>query len=153
MANTYTQIFIHIVFVVKGRQNLIPGDHKEELHKFITGIVTKRGQKLLAIHCMPDHTHVFISMKPDISISDLARDIKAGSSKFINRQSWMTCKFHWQIGFGAFSYAQSQLSTVINYIKNQEQHHAGKTFRQEYHTFLERFEVDYDQRYLFEYIE
>jgi REP element-mobilizing transposase RayT len=153
MANTYTQIFIHIVFVVKGRQNLIPRVHKEELHKFITGIITKRGQKLLAIHCMPDHTHVFIGIKPDISVSDLARDIKSGSSKFLNRKLWMNKKFQWQKGFGAFSYASSQLSNVINYIDNQEQHHAEKTFRQEYHTFLEKFNVEYDEQYLFEFIE
>lgn len=112
MANTYSKIYIHIVFTVQGITNLIPHKHKEELHKFITGIVSKRDQKMLAINCMPDHTHILVGMKPDISISDLVRDIKAGSSKLINDKGWIRGKFRWQIGFGAFSYADSQLSSL-----------------------------------------
>ena len=151
MANTYTQIYIQIVFAVKGRLNLIPQQNKEELHKYITGIITKRGQKLLAINCMPDHSHVFIGMKPNICISDITRDIKAASSKFIKEKGWVKSRFEWQEGFGAFSYAHSQLSDVINYVHNQEQHHGQKTFKEEYLDFLEKFKIDYNEKYLFDF--
>jgi REP element-mobilizing transposase RayT len=153
MANTFTQLYVQIVFAVKGRQNLISKDHKEELHKYITGIVTGKGQKLLAVHCMPDHTHVFVGFKPDKAISDLARDIKANSSAFVNEKKWIVGKFQWQEGYGAFTYSHSQLTNVIRYIRNQERHHATKTFREEYLDMLEKFRIEYDQRYLFEWIE
>ncbi len=153
MPNTYTQLYIQIVFAVKGRPNLIPKQHREELHKFISGIVQKRKQKLLSIFCMPDHTHILVGLTPDISISDLARDIKAGSSKFINDNNWFQGKFNWQEGFGAFSYSRSQIDTVIKYILNQEEHHKKKTFKEEYLDFLKKFEIEYDEKYLFEWIE
>ncbi len=153
MANTYTQIFIQIVFSVKGRQNLIPKQRKEELHKYITGIVTNRNQKLLAVHCMPDHAHVLVGLKPTIAISDLVRDIKAGSSGFMNEMNWIKQKFNWQEGFGAFSYGHSQLDQIIKYINNQEEHHRKRTFREEYLEFLDRFHVDYNEQYLFDWIE
>ena len=102
---------------------------------------------------MPDHTHVLIGLKPNIAISDLVRDIKAGSSKFINDQKWVRGKFNWQEGFGAFSYSKSQLNTVINYILNQEEHHHKKTFREEYIEFLEKFEIEFEEKYLFEFFE
>lgn len=120
MPDTYSQIYIQIVFAVKGRENLIAKKHREELHKFIAGIIQKRGQKLLAIFVMPDHAHVFIGMTPVISVSDLVRDIKAGSSKFLNDHIVSNRAFNWQQGYGAFSYSQSQLTTVIQYILNQE---------------------------------
>lgn len=123
MANTYTQIFIQIVFAVKGRQNLIPVESREELHKFITGIVQHRSQKLFAVFAMPDHIHMLVSVKPTILISDLVRDIKAGSSKFINDKKWMNYKFNWQEGYGAFSYSKSSVDLVVKYILNQEEHH------------------------------
>jgi REP element-mobilizing transposase RayT len=123
MPNTYTQIYIQIVFAVKGRENLISKSHREELHKYITGIVQKREQKMLSIFCMPDHTHLLVGLKPLIAISDLTRDIKAGSSNFINDKKWVKGKFNWQEGFGAFSYSRSQIDTVIKYILNQEEHH------------------------------
>lgn len=153
MANTYTQIYIHIVFAVQGRQNLIPKIIREELHKYITGIVQNRNQKMLAIFCMPDHTHILVGMKPDISISDITRDIKAISSKIINDNRLIKGKFNWQIGFGAFSYSNSQIDSVVKYILNQEQHHKRKTFRDEYLELLEKFGIEYDQKYLFEWIE
>ncbi len=153
MPNTYSQIFIQIVFTVKGRENLIQKKHREELHKFITGIVKNRDQKLLSIFAMPDHVHILIGLKPNISISDLARDIKAGSSKFINDNKWINGKFNWQEGFGAFSYSKSQVDTVVNYILNQEEHHKKETFKTEYLNFLNKFEIDYDEKYLFEWIE
>lgn len=153
MPNTYLQIYIQIVFAVKGRPNLIPKDHREELHKYITAIVQKREQKMLAIFCMPDHTHVFISLNSGISISELARDIKAGSSNFINKRKWMQQKFNWQEGFGAFSYSKSHVDSVVKYVLNQEAHHKKKTFKEEYIEFLEKFEIDYDAKYLFDWIE
>ncbi len=149
MANTYSQIYVQIVFAVEGRQNLIRAEHKEELQKFITGIVTGQGQKLLAIHCMPDHTHLLIGQKPDIALSDLVGAIKSGSSNFINRNRWVLGRFNWQEGFGAFSYSHSQLTPVIGYIQNQERHHAQKSFRDEYLEFLKRFNVAHDERYIF----
>ena len=149
MANTYTQIYIQIVFAVEGRQNLIRPEHKEELQKYMTGIVTGQGQKLLAIHCMPDHTHILIGQKPDIALSDLVGAIKAGSTNFINRSRWVLGRFNWQEGFGAFSYSHSQLTPVIRYIQNQERHHAKKTFRDEYVEFLKKFDVVHDDRYIF----
>ncbi len=153
MPNTYSQIYIQIVFAVKGRQNLIPKQNREELHKYITGIVQNRDQKMLSIFCMPDHTHLLVGLKPLIAISDLVRDIKAGSSKFINDKHWMKGKFNWQEGFGAFSYSRSQIDNVIKYILNQEEHHKKKTFREEYIEFLKKFEIEYDEKYLFEWIE
>lgn len=153
MPNTYSQIYVQIVFAVKSRQNLIPTQHREELHKFITGIVQNRQQKLLSIFCMPNHTHVLIGLQPSIAISDLVRDIKAGSSKFINDSGWLKSKFNWQEGFGAFSYSKSQIDTVVRYILNQEAHHKRQTFKDEYLDFLKKFEVDYDERYLFEWID
>lgn len=153
MANTYSQIFIQIVFAVKGRQNLISKNNREELHKYITGVVQNKDQKLLAIFCMPDHLHLFIGMKPAMLLSDLVRDIKTSSSKFITDKKWVRGKFNWQEGFGAFSYSRSHVDAVINYILNQEEHHHVKTFREEYIELLEKFEIDYNKNYLFEPIE
>lgn len=123
MANTYTQIYIQIVFTVKGRQNLIMKENREELHKFLTGIVSNRTQKLLAVFAMPDHVHLLVSISPTLSVSDLVRDIKAGSSKFINDKRWTKVRFNWQEGYGAFSYSKSSLNAVVKYILNQEEHH------------------------------
>jgi REP element-mobilizing transposase RayT len=149
MANTYTQIYMHVVFAVQERQNLIRREHKEELHKYITGIITGRGQKLIAINLMPDHVHILLGLKPDIALSDLVGDIKTGSTNHINRNQWVAGRFCWQEGFGAFSYSHSQLNAVVRYIQNQEQHHARRTFREEYRAMLERFKVRYEERYLF----
>ena len=153
MANTNTQIYIHIVFAVQGRQNLILKEYKEELHKYITGIVQNKGQKLIAINSMPDHVHIFIGMKPTAALSDLARDIKNNSSTFINEKKWVRGKFNWQKGFGAFSYGHSQIDVVVKYIQNQEEHHEKKTFREEYLEMLQKFAVEYDEKYLFEWID
>ena len=128
MANTYTKIYIHIVFATEGRQSLIRKKYKEELHKYITGIIQNKGQKLIAINSMPDHVHILIGHKPNVALSDLVRDIKANSSKFINQNNWVMGRFNWQEGFGAFSYSHSQLDTVANYVKNQERHHSRKSF-------------------------
>lgn len=152
MANTYSQLYVHIVFAVKGRQNLISKNWKDEVYKYITGIVTNKGQKLIAINGVSDHIHILVGLKPDKSLSDLVRDIKANSSKFINDKKWINGKFEWQTGFGAFSYSHSQLTNVINYIRNQEEHHKVKTFKDEYIEFLKLFDVDFKSEYLFKEI-
>lgn len=139
------------MFAVKGRQNLIRGEHKEELHKYITGIVKGKKQKMLAINCMPDHTHMFVGFTPDIKISDLVRDVKSISSGFINEKKFVKGKFNWQHGFGAFSYSHSHIDRVVKYVLNQEEHHKKKTFREEYIGLLEKFNVVYDPKYIFEF--
>ena len=151
MANTYTQIYIQVVFAVEGRQNLIAPKHNDELQKYITGIVSAQRQKLIAINNMPDHLHLLVGLRPDAALSDLVRDVKAGSSKFINEKQWAIGRFSWQEGFGAFSYSRSQLGTVIRYIENQQQHHTKKSFREEYVSLLEKFGVEYDARYIFKF--
>lgn len=153
MANTYTQIYIHIVFAVKGRYNLIKTEHKEELYKYITGIIRNKKQKLIAINGMPNHVHIFIGMKPSIALSDLVRDIKNNSTNFINDKRWVQGRFSWQKGFGAFSYGHSQIDAVVKYIQNQEKNHTRKTFKEEYMNLLEKFNVDYEEKYLFDWID
>ena len=149
MANTYSQLYIQIVFAVNGRQNLISENKKDEIYKYITGIITNKKQKLIAINGMPDHIHILVGIKPDISLSDLVRDIKSSSSKFINEQKWINGKFEWQTGFGAFSYGHSQLTNVIKYIENQEEHHKTRTFIEEYKAFLKLFNIDFKNEYVF----
>ena len=153
MANTYSQIYIQIVFAVHGRQSLIQADHKEGIQKYIAGIIRKQKQKLIAIGGMSDHLHALIGMKPGIALFDLVRDVKSDSSVFINGKKWVRGKFNWPEGFGAFSYGRSQLDSVVKYIENQEEHHSRRTFKDEYLSLLKRFKVDYDDRYLFQWIE
>lgn len=150
MANTYTQIYIQIVFAVQGRQSLIRPQYSDELQKYMTGIISGQGQKLIAINNMPDHFHILVGQTPNVALSDLVRGIKAGSSGFINERRWVLGRFSWQEGFGAFSYAQSQLDAVIRYIQNQQEHHRRTTFQEEYLEFLKRFNVPHDERYTFQ---
>ena len=149
MPNTYTQIHIQTIFAVKKRTGLIQNEWKDELYKYITGILKSHDHKMLAINGMPDHLHVFFGIRPSQSLSDLLQDIKGGSSKWINQKRFIKQKFEWQSGFGAFSYSKSQTSTVIAYIQNQEFHHRKITFLEEYKAFLEKFEIAYDERYIF----
>jgi REP element-mobilizing transposase RayT len=149
MANTYTQIHIQAIFAVKKRTGLIQKEWKDELYKYITGIIQNHDHKLLAINGMPDHLHTFFGMRPTQSLSDLMQDIKQDSSGWINKRKFLKDKFEWQSGFGAFSYSKSQASRVIAYVQNQEIHHRKITFLEEYKKFLERFGVDYDERYIF----
>jgi REP element-mobilizing transposase RayT len=149
MANTYSQIYIQVVFAVQGRENLIPTAQKEELQKYITGIVRGCDQKLLAVHCMPDHTHMLVGLKPAMALSDLVKEVKAASSRFIKTKRWVAGRFAWQEGFGAFSYGHSQIGQVIGYITRQPEHHARTTFGQEYVRFLKKFEVEHDDRFVF----
>ncbi len=153
MPNTYTQIYVHIVFAVQGRQNLISEKYREKLEKYICGIVSNKKSKPLAIYCNPDHTHILIGLHPSISISDMARDIKANSSKWINEQRLIVGKFNWQEGFGAFTYSKSQIDVVVKYILNQPQHHKKTSFKEEYIDLLKKFEIDYNEKYLFKFNE
>ena len=153
MADTYCQIYIHIVFAVRGRENIIREEIREELQKYIGGIIRNEKQKLYAIYSMPDHTHILISIGSEIKISELVRDIKANSSRFINEKKWIKGKFYWQEGYGAFSYSHSQTDSVVNYIVNQPEHHKKRSFREEYLDLLKKFEIDYQEQYLFEFLE
>jgi REP element-mobilizing transposase RayT len=152
MPGTYSKINIQIVFAVKFRQCLIHPSWETELHKYITGIVTNKGQKMLAINGMPDHIHILIGMRPSCCLSDLVREIKKASTDFVNSQDYSKNKFQWQEGFGAFSYSENDLQRVINYVLNQKEHHKKKSFRAEYKAFLEEFQIDHQDEYLFEWL-
>ncbi len=151
MAGTFSQIYIQIVFAVKNRDSLITSHWEEELYKYITGIVTHKEQKMLAINGMPDHIHFLIGMRPSCCLSDLIREIKKSSNDFIKEKKFTSFKFEWQSGYGAFSYSHSNLNNVINYIMNQKEHHKNKTFKEEYIEFLQKFEIEHDEKYLFDW--
>lgn len=151
MANSFIQAYVHYVFAVKGRVNFLKQEHNDELQKYITGIVQNRNCKMLAINNMPDHVHIFIGQHPSFSISKTIQEIKSISSKFTNEKNWYKSKFHWQTGYGAFTYSHSQIDTVIKYIMNQQHHHKKRTFRDEYIDFLNKFGIEYDEKYLFEF--
>jgi REP element-mobilizing transposase RayT len=148
MSNTYTQIHIQVVFAVHNRQSLINADWKDELYKYITGIIQNNNHKVLQINGMPDHIHILFGMRPTQSLSDLIKQVKQDSSKWINKQGLVNGKFSWQSGYGAFSYSKSEVSKVVNYIKNQEEHHKKLLFQDEYLKLLKDFNVDYDARYI-----
>lgn len=152
MANTFSQIYLQFVFAVKHRQGLISREHREELNKYITGLVQHRKAKMLAVNCMPDHVHIFTGFKPVI-ISDFIKEIKVESNEFINGKGWIEEKFSWQEGYGVFSYSHSHIDNVVKYVLNQEEHHKKKTFREEYLDFLEKFEIPFEEKYLFEFFE
>ena len=153
MAGTYSQIYIHVVFAVQGRQNLIGKNWKEDLNKYISGIIKGKEQKPTIVNGMPDHIHAFVGLKPSMRISDLVRDIKNNSSKFINEHHFVKGKFAWQDEYGVFSYGQSQIDKVYNYILNQERHHKKRTFKEEYFDLLKKFNIPFDERYIFDWIE
>jgi putative transposase len=151
MPGTFSQIYIQVVFAVKGRENLISNKWKTELHKYIAGVIKGKKQKPIIVNGMPDHIHAFVGLKPAMSISDLVRVMKNNSSNFVNDHKLMKGRFSWQEGYGAFSYSHSHIESVYNYILNQEKHHKKKTFKEEYLEFLKKFEVEYDEKYLFEW--
>ncbi len=151
MSGTYTQLYIQIVFAVKGHENIISMQWRDELHKYIAGIITGKGHKSIIVNGLPDHIHAYVGLKPSMAISDLVRDIMNNSSKFINERRFVKGKFQWQEGYGAFSYSHSQIQNVYDYILNQEKHHKRKTFREEYLDFLKKFELEYNNEYLFEW--
>jgi len=150
MAGTYSQIYIQIVFAVKGRENLPAQSLRQEVFKYMTGIIEGKNQKSIIVNGMADHVHVFVGLKPTMAISDLARDIKNNSSKFINESGFLKNKFSWQEGYGAFSYSHSHLDNVYQYILNQEEHHKSKSFIKEYKELLTKFDIQHDDKYLFE---
>lgn len=149
MANTYTQLNIHGVFSVKGRKNFLLDHFRPELFKYISGTLKNINQFPLAVNGYRDHVHVFFELNPISSVSDIMQVIKSNSSKWINEQNYLDGKFNWQSGFGAFSYSRSQRDNVINYILNQEQHHAKGSFKDEYLELLRKFEIDYKDAYIF----
>lgn len=151
MANTYTQMYAHLVFSPLGRQNLILPAFEDRLYRYITGIVQTKGQKMIAINGMPDHVHLFFGFKPGIAISDLVRDVKVSSSKFINEERFLPGRFSWQEGFGCFTYGHSQVDRVAQYVMNQKEHHRKRSFRDEYLELLRKFAVPFDERYMFEF--
>ena len=153
MANTYFQIYLHFVFAVNHRQGLIERKYKYDLHKYITALVQNRKAKMLAVHCMPDHTHIFVGFDPSVLIADFVKEIKVESNEFINRKKWIKGKFYWQHGYGVFSYSRSQIGNVASYIANQEQHHQKKSFRQEYLMILKKFDVPFQEKYLFDFLD
>ena len=149
MANTYTQIHIQVIFAVQNRQALIQKAWKEELYKYMTGIVQNNNHKMLQINGMPDHIHFLVGLRPSQSLSDLMKVVKGDSSEWVNKKKFAKYRFSWQAGYGAFSYAKSQVPKVIEYIQNQEEHHRKKTFMEEYIAFLDDFEIEYDERFIF----
>jgi REP element-mobilizing transposase RayT len=151
MPGTFSQIYIQIVFAVKGRESSIQASWEEELYKYISGIVRNKEQKMLAINGMPDHIHFLIGIRPSCCLSDLVREIKKSSNEFVNHNKYS--KFQWQEGYGAFSYSHSALSNVIAYINNQKEHHKKQTFRDEYKDFLTKFQIEHKDEYLFNWIE
>lgn len=152
MANTFSQIYIQTVFAVSNRQSLIKPEFKEELYKYITGIVRNHGQKLIAINGVADHLHMLIGLRPAIALADLVQEVKVDSSKFVNKKHLVRGRFSWQEGYGAFSYGHSQLDTIIRYIQNQEKHHQKSSFRIEYLTLLRKFDIAFEEKYVFEFL-
>ena len=149
MANTYTQVHIQAVFAVQNRECIIQNSWKEELYKYIAGIVQNNNHKLLSINGMPDHIHILFGLRPSQSISELMQDIKGSSSRWINEKHLVHGKFSWQEGYGAFSYSNSDVPAIIQYILNQTDHHKRKTFTEEYHEMLKAFDVDFNERFIF----
>ena len=153
MAGTYSNIYIQIVFAVKGRQSLISPLWEDQLYKYITGIIQNKGQKMLSINGIPNHIHILIGMKPSCCLSDLVREVKKSSTEFINENRFTRNKFYWQEGYGAFSYSHSAFGNVITYINNQKEHHKITSFRDEYLDFLEKAEIEFKHEYLFDWLE
>jgi putative transposase len=153
MPSTFSQIYIQYVFAVRGRKNLLQKPWRDEVFKYIAGIIKGKDQKPIIVNGVADHVHVFVGLKPSMRISDLVRDIKNNSSNFINDQKYLTEKFSWQEGYGAFSYAHSQIDNVYRYIANQEEHHKTKNFRKEYLDLLKKYDIEYNEKYLFDWLE
>lgn len=150
MANTFSQLYIHLVFAMKGRANVVHEVRREQVQQYITGIIEKRKVKLLAVYCMPDHIHLMVSINPTTLISDLVRDIKTNSAIFIKEQGFIR-NFAWQEGYGVFSVSHSQKDKVYHYIINQPEHHRNRSFKEEYLGLLKRNEIEFDERYLFDW--
>jgi len=152
MSDTYSQIYIHVVFAVKGRENLLQKSWRKDVFEYMSGIIRGKKQKPIIVFGVEDHVHLFIGLRPTMSVSDLVRDVKNSTSKYINNRKLVLGRFSWQEGYGAFSYSHSQLDNVYQYILNQEEHHHKKSFKEEYMGLLQKFEIEHDERYLFEWI-
>ena len=153
MADCFSQIYVQLVFAVKNRDALIMPEWEDELYKYISGIITNKGQKPLAINGTRNHIHIFVNLKPNCCISDLVREIKKASNAFVKDKKLSKFKFEWQSGYGAFSYSISQIDNVIKYINSQKEHHRKHTFKEEFHNFIEKFQIEYNEEYSFEWIE
>lgn len=153
MPGTFSQIYIQIVFAVNGRTNLLQKPWREEVFKYMAGTIKGKNQKSIIVNGLANHVHLFVGLKPSMSVSNLVRDIKNNSSNFINDQKFVRGKFSWQEGFGSFSYSHSHIDQVYQYILNQEEHHRKRTFKEEYQDFLKKFDIEYDERYLFEWVD
>jgi putative transposase len=151
MADTYSQIFYHVVFAVRNREASIVPQIKDDLYKYITGIKENNGQKLFIINGMPDHVHILLNCKPNMNLSDLVREIKEHSTRFINNKNILRGKFYWQAGFGAFTVSKRDVSMILNYIKNQEEHHKKIAFKEEYISLLKENEIEFKEKYLFDF--
>jgi REP element-mobilizing transposase RayT len=153
MAGTFSQIYIQVVFAVKGRENLLQNPWRQDVFKYMAGIIKAKNHKPIIVNGVADHVHLFIGLKPVMALSDLVRDVKNNTSNFINEKKFVKKKFSWQEGYGAFSYAHSQLDVVYQYIYNQEEHHRKKTFKEEYLDYLEKFEIAHEERFLFDWLD
>lgn len=152
MADSYSKIYIQVIFAVEGRQNLLKEQWRTEVFKYIASIIKGKGHKPIIVNGVEDHVHCFIGLKPFMALSDLVRDIKNNSTNFINRRHFVQNKFNWQNGYGAFSYGHSQIDSVYRYILNQKEHHRKRSFREEYLEFLKKFEIEFNEEYLFKWI-
>lgn len=150
MANTFDQVYIHIVFSVKNRACVLPKSKKQTLHKYIAGVINNKKCKPIIINSMPDHIHILVGLNPSVSISNLVKDIKLSTNEIINNEKWIMGKFSWQKGFAVFSYSHSQINKVYSYIENQEKHHAKISFQKEYIDFLKKFNIDYNEKFVFD---
>ncbi len=153
MSGSFSQIYLQIIFAVKNRQNLLHESWRQEIFKYMAGIIKEKKQKPIIVNGVSDHVHLFVGLKPSMCISDLVRDIKSNTTNFINEKKILRNKFSWQEGYGVFSYAHSQINTVYHYVENQKEHHRKKSFREEYIDFLEKFQIEYKEKYLFDWLD
>lgn len=150
---TFTQLYVQLVFAVQNRDAVLHDKIRSRVFQYMSGTLTDMKHKSIIVNGVSDHVHILIGMNPSISISDTVRDVKRSSSLFISRENLCRGKFSWQEGYGGFTYSRSQLDNVYQYILHQEAHHKKKTFREEYLGFLKKFEIDYDERFLFDFFE
>jgi putative transposase len=153
MAGTYSQLYIHAAFAVKGRENLLQKSWRDEIFKYMSGIINDKNQKSIIVNGVEDHVHLFIGLKPSMCLADLIRDVKSSTTNFINEKRLVKGRFSWQEGYGVFSYSRSQMDQVYQYILNQEMHHMKSSFKEEYLGLLRKFEIEYDDKYLFDWID
>ncbi|MCK9208475.1 MAG: IS200/IS605 family transposase [Salinivirgaceae bacterium] len=150
---TFTQLYVQLVFVIKNREAMLHENIRHRVFEYVSGIVTEMKHKSIIVNGVSNHIHIFVGLNPNISISDTVHDIKRSSSLFINSEKLCRGHFAWQEGYGAFTYSRSHINNVYKYIQNQEKHHKKVLFKEEYIQFLKKFEIDYDERFLFDFFE